>query len=78
MLFSTDAVGIGIAEPLYVGMIALARSVRSLASFNAALVRSFLVNLSSFAKTAPRACPFRKFHPAWDSRREAESSHDRG
>src|SRR5262249_58124577 len=22
------------------------------------------------------SCPFRKFHPAWDSRREAESSQD--
>src|SRR6059036_2981276 len=24
------------------------------------------------------ACPFRKYHPAWDSRREVESSHDWG
>jgi hypothetical protein len=29
--------------------------------------------------TAPRnRCPFRKFHPAWDSHRRAESSHDWG
>jgi hypothetical protein len=24
------------------------------------------------------SCPFRKFHPIWDSHRESESSHDRG
>jgi hypothetical protein len=33
---------------------------------------------SSGIAVAPCSCPFRKFHPAWDSHREVESSHDCG
>jgi hypothetical protein len=33
---------------------------------------------NDYVTSSSPSCPFRKFHPAWDSHREVESSHDWG
>jgi hypothetical protein len=43
--------------------------------FATELMVSFERNLTGSGR---QSCPFQKFHPAWDSHREVESSHDCG